>query len=600
MTDFARLVRSQLVGGEPIVGVAIGVGMAAVPAARGGADFILALNAGRYRVMGAPSLASMLPLADANQFTDEFAQREFLGRVSIPVFFGASSFDPRLDLKRLADNLASAGYAGIANFPSSIHYSGRFRQALEESGMGYDREVEMLRHARNAGLAAFGYAKTISEVAKLEAADIDILCLNFGWNAGGMRNVAQEFTLDEASDRARRIFRRLRQSHPDLICLVEGGPIVTPDDMYRVWQDAKADGYVGGSTFDRVPVESAIYQMTSAFKTVGRLRQIDQVQTRADVEIRRLTGIVGQSAAMQTVISQIDRLSKLSLPVLIVGEVGTGRMTVARSLHVLRRRGGSFIQLLAAEVNRAPEKVLGATFGSADRAVHLRKIDTTAPRLAHEGVLLRDNATVVIDNAEELNAEALEIIQNWDEELRPSGKDDQVSGARLILISQPAREFDLAVLHLFQAAIIQIPPLRDRPEDVLAYSRHYLSQLAPVSPTGAPMGPKLELLPDAIRRLYAHDWPGNIRELRKVIVQATMRAKNGLVGASELSWLSNVQKAEDNIVDEDSVALNPMTEAEWLLDALRRNRFRRGETADFLGISRKTLYNRMSSLGLLR
>lgn len=600
MNDFARLVRSQLVGGEPIVGVAIGVGMAAVPAARGGADFILALNAGRYRVMGAPSLASMLPLADANQFTDEFAQREFLGRVSIPVFFGASSFDHRLDLNRLADNLASAGYAGIANFPSSIHYSGRFRQALEESGMGYDREVEMLRHARNAGLAAFGYAKTMSEVAKLEAADIDILCLNFGWNAGGMRNVAQEFTLDEASDRARRIFRRLRQSHPDLICLVEGGPIVTPDDMYRVWQDAKADGYVGGSTFDRVPVESAIYQMTSAFKTVGRLRQIDQVQTRADVEIRRLTGIVGQSAAMQTVISQIDQLSKLSLPVLVVGEVGTGRMTVARSLHVLRRIGGSFIQLLAAEVNRAPEKVLGATFGSAARTVHLSKADATVSRFGHEGVLLRHNATVVIENAEELNTEALKIIQNWDEVLRPSGKDDQVSGARLILISQPAREFDLAVLHLFQAAIIQIPPLRDRPEDVLAYSRHYLSQLAPLSPTGAPMGPKLELLPDAIRKLYAHDWPGNIRELRKVIVQATMRAKNGLIGASELSWLSNVQKAEDSIVDEEAVALNPMTEAEWLLDALRRNRFRRGETADFLGISRKTLYNRMRSLGLFR
>ncbi|MGU3576697.1 phosphoenolpyruvate hydrolase family protein [Brucellaceae bacterium C25G] len=598
--DFARVVRSKLIDGEPIVGVAIGVGMAAIPAARGGADFILALNAGRYRVMGAPSLASMLPLADANNFTDEFAQREFLGRVSVPVFFGASSFDPRLDLKRLVNNLASAGYAGIANFPSSIHYSGRFRQALEESGMGFDREVEMLRHARNAGLAAFGYAKTMTEVAKLEAADIDILCLNFGWNAGGMRNVAQEFTLDEASDRARRIFRRLRQSHPDLICLVEGGPIVTPDDMYRVWQDAKADGYVGGSTFDRVPVESAIYQMTSAFKTVGRLRQVDQVQTRADVEIRRLTGIVGQSAVMHTVIGQIDQLSKLSLPVLIIGEVGTGRMTVARSLHVLGRRGGSFIQLLAAEVNRAPEKVLGAIFGSASRTLHSRKIDTPVSRFGHESVLLRDNATVVIDNAEELNAEALKIIQNWDEEIRPSGKADQISGSRLILISQPAREFDLAVLHLFQAAIIQIPPLRDRPEDVLAYSRHYLSQLAPVSPTGAPMGPKLELLPDAIRKLYAHDWPGNIRELRKVIVQATMRAKNGLIGASELSWSSNVQKTEAGLSDQDSVTLNPMTEAEWLLDALRRNRFRRGETADFLGISRKTLYNRMRSLGLLR
>lgn len=600
MKNFADLVRSKLIVGEPIVGVAIGVGMAAVPAARGGADFILALNAGRYRVMGAPSLASMLPLADANHFTDEFAQRELLGRVSIPVFFGASCFDPRLDLKRLADNLAMAGYAGVANFPSSIHYSGRFRQALEESGMGFNREVEMLRHARNAGLAAFGYAKTTTEVAELEAADIDILCLNFGWNAGGMRNVAQEFTLDEASDRARRIFRRLRHSNPDLICLLEGGPIVTPDDMYRVWHDAKADGYVGGSTFDRVPVESVIYQMTSAFKTVGRLRQAEQVQTRTDVEIRRLTGIVGQSVAMQTVISQIDRLSMLPLPVLIIGEVGTGRMTAARSLHVLGRRGGPFIKLVAAEVNRAPEKVLVGTLSYAVDKAHSRKMQAATPRYGHEALLFRGSGTVVIDNAQDLSVEALKIIQDWEEERGPLGKGEKVSGARLILISAPARDFNLAILHLFQAAIIRISPLRDRPEDVLAYSRHYLSQLAPVSPTGAPMGPRLELLPDAIRKLYAHDWPGNIRELRKVIEQAAMRAKNGLIGASELNWTSIAQKTADTTVGSQTIAHNPMTEAEWLLDALRRNRFRRGETADFLGISRKTLYNRMRNLGLLR
>ena len=600
MYKFADLVRSKLIVGEPIVGVAIGAGMAAVPAARGGADFILALNAGRYRVMGAPSLASMLPLADANQLTDEFAQRELLGRVSIPVFFGAACFDPRLDLERLVENLAKAGYAGVANFPTSIHYSGRFRQALEESGMGFDREVEMLRHARDVGFGAFGYAKTMAEVAALESAGIDILCLNFGWNAGGMRNVAQEFTLDEASDRARRIFRRLRHSNPDLICLLEGGPIVTPSDMYRVWHDAKADGYVGGSTFDRLPVETAIYQMTSAFKTVGRLREVEQDQTRTDVEIRRLTGIVGQSVAMLTVIDQIDRLSMLDLPVLIIGEAGTGRMTAARSLHVLGRRGGAYIQLQAVEVNRAPEKVLLGTSGYAAGKMQSQKMHATATRYGHEALLLRERGTIVIDNAQDLSVEALSIIQDWEEERGALGKDEKASGARLILISAPERDFNLAILHLFQAAIIRIASLRDRPEDVLAYSRHYLSQLVPLSPTGAQMAPRLELLPDAIRKLYAHDWPGNIRELRKVIEQAAMRAKNGMIGASELNFTPVVQNNTMSPAAPPTAALNPMTEAEWLLDALRRNRFRRGETADFLGISRKTLYNRMRSLGLLR
>ena len=150
----------------------------------------------------------MLPLDNANRFTDHFARREILDRVGVPVFFGASAFDPRLELDAFVAELAAAGYHGIANFPTSIHYDGRFRRALEEAGLGYAREVELLRAAQRQGLATFGYAKSRKEIQQLLQTGVDILCLNFGWNAGGTRALAQAFTLEEAADRARRIFPR--------------------------------------------------------------------------------------------------------------------------------------------------------------------------------------------------------------------------------------------------------------------------------------------------------------------------------------------------------------------------------------------------------
>jgi len=117
-----------------LVGAAIGVGMTAEAAERGGADFLLALSAGRYRVMGAASLAALLPLGAANSFTDGFARREILDRVSIPVFFGASCFDPSEDLDELVDRVRAAGYSGIANFPTATHFDGSFRDALDGAG----------------------------------------------------------------------------------------------------------------------------------------------------------------------------------------------------------------------------------------------------------------------------------------------------------------------------------------------------------------------------------------------------------------------------------------------------------------------------------
>ncbi|SED65392.1 phosphoenolpyruvate hydrolase family protein [Rhodobacter sp. 24-YEA-8] len=557
----------RLGAGEPLVGAAVGAGLAAQAAVQGGADFVLALNAGRYRMMGAASVAAMLPLADANEFTDDFAQREILGTVAAPVLRGVSGFDPRLDLARLAAGTHQAGYAGIANFPTVIHHDGQFRQALEEAGMGFSREIALMRAAQAAGLATLAYVKTRAELEAMAEVGPDMICLNFGWNAGGMRDVAQEFTLDEAADRARHMFRRLRRTNSDILCLVEGGPIISPDDMFRVWQSSEADGYLGGSTLDRMPLERAIIEATSAFKTVGALRAAESSRSRTLTEIRRLTGIFGHSDSMTRAVDQISQLAGLELPVLILGEPGSGRINIARSLHTLSRREGGLLQITAEEVNRDPEAALLGR-GRADRRAAL---------------LRRKGVTLIFPDAGNLLPRALQIIHDWAEMSDP-GPDR----SRAILIGGSAAEFDRETLRLFRAALIEIPPLRDRPEDILPYLRQFLAHLtAPDAP-----GPRPEISPDGLRRLFSHSWPGNIRELRRVAEGALARMRGNVIGATELAGLIGGPETAPPVTAMAQIA----DEAEWLLDALRRNRFRKGDTANFLGISRKTLYNRMKAL----
>ena len=156
-----RAARNQM-----LVGAAIGTGMTAQAAERGGADLLLALNAGRFRSMGVPSIASMLALRPCNDFVLDFARAEILPRVAIPVFFGASAFDPALDITALVARIAAAGFPGVVNFPTAALVDGRYRDFLEESGCGFAREVALLTAARKAGLATLAYVRTAAEAAR--------------------------------------------------------------------------------------------------------------------------------------------------------------------------------------------------------------------------------------------------------------------------------------------------------------------------------------------------------------------------------------------------------------------------------------------------
>lgn len=567
-------------GGSLLVGGAIGVGMTAEAAERGGADFLLALNAGRYRVMGAASLAALLPIGNANTFTDGFARREILDRVAVPVLFGASCFDPATDPADLVEQTRSAGYQGIANFPSAIHFDAGFRELLEEAGIGFAREARMLELAGQAGLLTFGYAKTRAEVRQLLEARVAMICLNFGWNAGGVLAVAQSVSIAEAADRARRVFAEIRASAPETLCFVEGGPIINPDDMFRVCEEARADGYVGGSTLDRVPLERSVSERTSAFKAFGLLRQSDSLQSRELARAARISGIVGQSEFVLALLDQVLRLAPTGLPVLISGEPGLGRGALARALHALAGRDGPLLILRAAETATEAEAAL---FGAGP---------------ARRAMLARLRATVVIEAAETLPVAVQHRLADWLEQARlwPGGQ-EPARAARLVLVARPPGQdcppLDPALLRQCQPGRLEIAPLRDRPEDVPVLARHLLSML-----DGSGGGPRRQISADGYRLLLAQSWPGNIPELRAAIERAALAAEDLQIGPAALAAAIIAPSARPGATADPGAPL-PLNERDWLLDALRRNRFRRGATASYLGLSRKTLYNKMLRAGLL-
>src|SRR5579871_6109751 len=205
-----------------MLGAAIGTGMAARAAERGGADFLLALNAGRLRSMGMPSTACLLALRDANSLVMEFGRSEILTQTSLPVFFGAAALGTD-DVRALIEQIREAGFHGVTNFPSCTFLDGRYRRCLEDSGWGFSRELALLQVARACGLSTLAYVHTLEE-AKAAATTADIVNFDFGWNMGGLLGVPSSMDLEGAARLGRAFVEVVRGVASQTRCVVEGGP----------------------------------------------------------------------------------------------------------------------------------------------------------------------------------------------------------------------------------------------------------------------------------------------------------------------------------------------------------------------------------------
>ncbi|MFT8872179.1 MAG: phosphoenolpyruvate hydrolase family protein [Sporolactobacillus sp.] len=247
-----------------LVGVAAGSGLTARCAKLGGADFILALSAGRFRQMGFGSLAGFLPYANSNALTMQFATRELLSASGgLPVFFGLDSNDPTLTLEDYLEQIHTAGFAGINNFPSVGLIDGSFREAIEASGISYTREVHAIRIAHMLGMMTVAFIFNHSQAQEMAAAGADILCLHLGLTGGGALGAKKLLSLKHAKELADTVFADCTTT---CIKMIYGGPVNHPADLQFMYADSELDGYIGGSAFERIPAEHALLNSIQSFK----------------------------------------------------------------------------------------------------------------------------------------------------------------------------------------------------------------------------------------------------------------------------------------------------------------------------------------------
>lgn len=265
-----RLLRAQINVNGHIIGAAVGSGMTAKFAAMGGADLLLALSAGKYRIMGRSSFASYFCYGNSNEQVMEMGQRELFPIIKdTPIVFGLMANDPSLHLYEHLKAIKEAGFSGIVNFPTMALIDGQFREALEEEGNTYKQEVEAIHLARYLDLFTIAFVTTEEETRQMVEAGADVICVNLGLTKGGFLGPKRHLSIEDARRMTDKIYALCNEMNPDIIKMIYAGPANTPIDMQYMYQNTECQGYIGGSTFDRIPTERAIYNTMKAFKSYG-------------------------------------------------------------------------------------------------------------------------------------------------------------------------------------------------------------------------------------------------------------------------------------------------------------------------------------------
>jgi predicted TIM-barrel enzyme len=266
-SDILARLRAQVAAGIPVVGGGAGTGLSAKCAEMGGIDLIIIYNSGRFRMAGRGSLAGLLPYGDANQIVMDMA-REVLPVVqTTPVLAGVCGTDPFRVMKRFLLDVKDAGFSGVQNFPTVGLFDGNLRVGLEETGMGYRLEVDMIAAARDLDLLTCPYVFTPGEAAAMAAAGADVLIPHMGLTTKGAIGAKTALSLDEAAKRVQELADAAKAVNPDVLVLCHGGPISEPADVrYVLDHTTGVVGFFGASSIERLPTEVAITGCVKQFK----------------------------------------------------------------------------------------------------------------------------------------------------------------------------------------------------------------------------------------------------------------------------------------------------------------------------------------------
>jgi len=264
----ARL-RAEVAARRPIIGAGAGTGLSAKLAEAGGADLIIIYNSGRYRMGGRGSLAGLMPYGDANEIVVDMA-REVLPVVrETPVLAGVCGTDPFRLMDVFLDELKRIGFSGVQNFPTVGLVDGTFRVGLEETGMGYGLEVDLIRLARERDFLTAPYVFDAEQAAAMATAGADVLVPHMGLTTGGAIGASTAKTLDECVPLIQEMHDAAKRVNPDILVLCHGGPIAEPDDAaYVIERTEGVVGFFGASSMERLPTEVAMTENMRRFKSI--------------------------------------------------------------------------------------------------------------------------------------------------------------------------------------------------------------------------------------------------------------------------------------------------------------------------------------------
>ena len=263
------LLRDRIDAGVPIIGGGAGTGISAKFEEAGGIDLIIIYNSGRYRMAGRGSLAGLMPFGDANEIVMEMAGEVLTVVEDTPVLAGVCASDPFRQMDKFLDQVKAIGFAGIQNFPTVGLIDGNFRANLEETGMGYDREVDLVRLAREKDLLTTPYAFIEQEAEQMTAAGADVIVAHMGLTTKGSIGAETALTLEQSIDRVQRIADAAKSVRDDIIVLCHGGPIAMPEDaQFVLSRTTGVHGFYGASSVERLPVETALTKQVQAFKQI--------------------------------------------------------------------------------------------------------------------------------------------------------------------------------------------------------------------------------------------------------------------------------------------------------------------------------------------
>ncbi|MGW7680986.1 phosphoenolpyruvate hydrolase family protein [Kribbella sp. NPDC054772] len=268
-TELLTRFRQKVAEGRPIIGGGAGTGLSAKCAEAAGLDFVVIYNSGRYRMAGRSSMAGLMPYGDANAIVMEMGTEVLPVTDQLPVMAGVCGTDPFRDIPRFLDQVKAAGFAGVQNYPTVCLFDGMIRANLEETGLGFYREVEMVAAARERDLVTLAYVHSEDEATAMTEAGADILVPHMGLTTSGMIGARTAITLDDSVDLVTRLRNAIFAVDPDALVVCHGGPIATPDDARHILEKVEGIvGFLGASSMERLPTEVAMVNHMSSYHAI--------------------------------------------------------------------------------------------------------------------------------------------------------------------------------------------------------------------------------------------------------------------------------------------------------------------------------------------